>query len=386
MNDRYRGQTTRQRRLAEKVAREWAERRTAAEARERELDLDRASAEAEVELLDPAARAPAHGDASTTTATRRQRSPAARPSDRAGSPSRGAGRRVPDLAVLPRLLHGTGSFASLRERLGPAGDARPGCTAATPGLTAVPHGAKSYLAAALALAPDGERICWVARDAEIGDRVAEELQAWLGDPSLVAVLEPRTALAYERSELVADETAARVAALAAWRSGAARVLVASVQALVQATLAPDDLPTDIRTLRPGDADRARPAARRAARPGLHAGHRGRRPRRVRAPGRHRRRVPAERPPPDPHRAVRRRDRLAPGLRPDRPAQRRRRRARSRCCPRPSSSSRPAAPTRSARASARAAARLPERLAADLARFAGDEHARSAGRPAPPGGR
>ena len=42
----------------------------------------------------------------------------------------------------------------------------------------------------------------------------------------VAVLEPRTALAYERSELVADETAARVAALAAWRSGRARVLVA----------------------------------------------------------------------------------------------------------------------------------------------------------------
>ena len=34
------------------------------------------------------------------------------------------------------------------------------------------------------------------------------------------MLEPRTALAYERSELVADETAARVAALAAWRSGA----------------------------------------------------------------------------------------------------------------------------------------------------------------------
>ena len=35
------------------------------------------------------------------------------------------------------------------------------------------------------------------------------------DPEVVAVLEPRTALAYERSELVRDETAARVAALAA---------------------------------------------------------------------------------------------------------------------------------------------------------------------------
>ena len=34
---------------------------------------------------------------------------------------------------------------------------------------------------------------------------------WLGDPRLIAVLEPRTALAYERSELVRDESAARVA-------------------------------------------------------------------------------------------------------------------------------------------------------------------------------
>src|SRR6185369_9961948 len=59
--------------------------------------------------------------------------------------------------------------------------------------------------------------------------------AWLGDPSAVTVLEPRTALAYERSELVADETAARVAALAAWRSGRARRLV------VGARLRPDAL-------------------------------------------------------------------------------------------------------------------------------------------------
>ena len=65
------------------------------------------------------------------------------------------------------------------------------------------------------------------------------------------MLEPRTSLAYERSELVADETAARVAALSAWRSGAARVLVASVQALLQHTLAPDDLPTTPRDSGPG---------------------------------------------------------------------------------------------------------------------------------------
>ena len=90
------------------------------------------------------------------------------------------------------------------------------------GVTSVPHGAKSFLAAALALLPDApERICWIARDAEIGDRVAEELGAWIGDPAAVAVLEPRTSLAYERSELVVDETAARVAALSTWRSGQA---------------------------------------------------------------------------------------------------------------------------------------------------------------------
>jgi len=253
MSDRYRGRTTRQRNVAEKVAREWAERRAAAEVTEQQVDLDRASAEAEVELLDPAARLDRNGgdDATGEAGAPRARRPvrpvtAARPGEKAPR----AGRRVPDLGALPRLLHETGSFAALRERLGPARTA-PGMHGKHAGLTAVPHGAKSYLAAALAMAPDGERICWVARDAEIGDRVAEELGAWLGDPSAVAVLEPRTSLAYERSELVPDETAARVAALAAWRGGTARVLVASVQGLLQATLGPSDLPARLRTLEPG---------------------------------------------------------------------------------------------------------------------------------------
>ncbi|MBI3751184.1 MAG: transcription-repair coupling factor [Chloroflexi bacterium] len=158
------------------------------------------------------------------------------------------GRRIPDLSALPPLLEPAGAFASLRERLGkptePAGRGRHA------GLTSVPHGAKSYLAAALAITA-GERILWIARDSEIGDRVAEELGAWMGDPASVAVFEPRTALAYERSELVADETAARVAALSAWRSGRARILVASVQALVQHTIRPEDLPADPRVLRTG---------------------------------------------------------------------------------------------------------------------------------------
>ena len=161
----------------------------------------------------------------------------------------GAGRRIPNLSGLTRLVGGTGAFEVLRERLGPI-EAPASNSGRHAGVTAVPHGAKSYLAAALAVAA-GERIVWIARDSEIGDRVAEELGAWVGDPAAVAVLEPRTALAYERSELVADETAARVAALSAWRSGGARILVASVQALIQHTIAPDDLTAEPLELKVG---------------------------------------------------------------------------------------------------------------------------------------
>ncbi|MEO5940845.1 MAG: hypothetical protein ABIZ72_07650, partial [Candidatus Limnocylindrales bacterium] len=193
----------------------------------------------------------------------------------------GAGRRQPDLSALPPLLAATGTFADLRRRLallersvpGGSSAATSGTVAGTVagpaagptrhpgrhvGLSSIPHGAKSFLAATLAGVVAGERLAWIARDAEIGDRVAEELSAWLGDPALVVVLEPRTALAYERSELVADETAARVAALSAWRSGDARILVASVQALLQHTIAPDDLPAEPRRLAIGG--RLRPEA------------------------------------------------------------------------------------------------------------------------------
>ena len=162
----------------------------------------------------------------------------------------GPGRRLPDLSGLPPLLAASGAFATLRERIGSAGSAPATPRGHHAGLTTVPHGAKSYLAAALAIGA-GERVAWLARDAEIGDRVAEELSAWLGDPAAVTVLEPRSALAYERSELVPDETAARVAALAAWRSGRPQVLVASVQALLQHPIAPADLPASPRSLRPG---------------------------------------------------------------------------------------------------------------------------------------
>src|SRR6478735_8012740 len=118
--DRYRGRTTRQRNVAEKVAREWAERRAAKQASEQELDLEKASVDAEVELLDPAARAD-RDEGGVTAAVRPRRQATPKASDRSGSSSRGAGRRVPDLAVLPKLLHDTGAFGSLRERLGEAG-------------------------------------------------------------------------------------------------------------------------------------------------------------------------------------------------------------------------------------------------------------------------
>ena len=165
------------------------------------------------------------------------------------APASTAGHDCPTLPASRRSS--TGRRRSRRSRRRSGEDAAPGPRGRHVALTAVPHGAKTYLAAALAHAGRG-RLCWIARDAEIGDRVADELVAWLGDPRAVAILEPRTALAYERSELVRDESAARVAALAAWRTGRARVLVASVQALLQPTLAPADLPATPRGLRVGD--------------------------------------------------------------------------------------------------------------------------------------
>src|SRR3954447_3902801 len=234
-----RGRRGRDRRIAERVATDFAARHATRTSPDTEVDFDVAAVDAEVE---DARRPP------RPTATK----PGASPPTGAGR--KGAGHRLPDLSALPSLLAATGTFAELRERLAvpPVDDASGRrSTGRHVGLVSVPHGAKSFLAAALAQVAGGERICWVARDAEIGDRVAEELGAWLGDPAAVAVLEPRTSLAYERSELVPDETAARVAALADWRSGRARILVASVQALLQATLGPHDLPTQPRSLKPG---------------------------------------------------------------------------------------------------------------------------------------
>ncbi|HUP83012.1 MAG TPA: DEAD/DEAH box helicase, partial [Candidatus Limnocylindria bacterium] len=157
--------------------------------------------------------------------------------------------RMPDLSALTQLLASSAELRALADRYATVKEGRVGQNLRHTTYAAMPHGAKSFLAAALALA-SGERLVWIARDSEIADRVAEELAAWLGDPGLVVTLEPRTALAYERSELIRDESAARVAALATWRSGVPKVLVASVQALFQHTLAPHELPAEPVALKP----------------------------------------------------------------------------------------------------------------------------------------
>jgi transcription-repair coupling factor (superfamily II helicase) len=251
-----RGRRGRDRRIAEQVATDFATRH-APPRPEDEVDFDIGDVDAEVA---DARRAEAEaGQGSRARVTARPPTAPARGSERAPGEGRKGGQRIPDLSVLPPLLAETGTFAGLRERLGPPGGTEPAGkdgagsrrVARHVGLVAVPHGAKTYLAAALAFTAGSERLVWIARDAEIGDRVAEELVAWSGDPAAVAVLEPRTSLAYERGELIADETAARVAALATWRSGRARVLVASVQSLLQHTIDPADLPDEPRELRRG---------------------------------------------------------------------------------------------------------------------------------------
>jgi transcription-repair coupling factor (superfamily II helicase) len=254
----FRGKRGAERRLSERIATEYAERKAKKDAAA--IDFDMAEVDAEVDDARRAEEAERHqaerdqaergpGAGRPTAGAIPAPRPGPKPASKSASGATRPARRVPDLSVLPPLLVATGSFESLRQRLGsPEATLPPAGRHA--GLTTVPHGAKSFLGAALVAT--GERLLWIARDSEIGDRLAEELGAWLGDPTTVAVLEPRTALAYERSELVADETAARVAALAAWRSGSARVLVASVQALLQHTIAPADLPEQPRRLRPGD--------------------------------------------------------------------------------------------------------------------------------------
>ena len=318
MSDRYRGRTTRQRNVAEKVARDWAARRAASELTEKELDLEKASVDAEVELLDPAARRAQEG--ADAPPSRPRRPAATRSADRAGSSSRGAGRRVPDLAVLPRLLHDTGAFSEPPRAAGRC-PAAPGMHGKHVGLTSVPHGAKSYLAAALALAriPSGSAGSRGMPRSATGSR-----RSWARGSAI-----PRSSRSSSRGPRWPSPQRARPG-----RDGGPRRRprgVACRQGEGARGQHPGAGPGDPRAGRPARrdphaprraADRPRRAPRRAPRARLLAGHRGCRPRRVRAPWRHRRHLPAVRAAARPHRAVRRRDRLHARLRSHRPTQRR----------------------------------------------------------------
>ena len=231
---------------------------------------------------------------------RRERSP--------GSAGAGQRHRLPDLSALTRALSGSGELVALAERYaaasgrltasGPGGHSqvsrsRVGADLRHVTYAAIPHGAKTYLAAALVGPPaNGSSGSRATRRSPTAWRRSSR-PGW-ATPGRVVTLEPRTSLAYERSELVRDESAARVAALAAWRraDGPARVLVASVQALFQHTLPPDGAPRDAAHPPP----RAPPVAwsacsTRSSALGYEHVAGGRRPRRVRAARRHRGHLP-----------------------------------------------------------------------------------------------
>ena len=126
-----RGRRGRDRRIAERVATDFAARH-APPAPEAEVDFDIGAVDAEVadaRRPPPKSKPPAKVAAGTTA-----------------EPARKGGHRLPDLSALPPLLAATGTFEALRERLGRP-DEEPGRTGRHVGLVAVPHGAKSYLAA-----------------------------------------------------------------------------------------------------------------------------------------------------------------------------------------------------------------------------------------------
>ena len=158
-----RGRRGRDRRIAERVATDFAARHAPPSADE-EVDFDIGAVDTEVE---DARREPPKPPPVAKTTT-----PAPGGSGNAGRKTgsdagrKPGGHRLPDLSALPPLLAATGTYASLRERLGRVeDDARR--TGRHVGLVSVPHGAKTYLAATLAQGAIGERLVWIARDAEI---------------------------------------------------------------------------------------------------------------------------------------------------------------------------------------------------------------------------
>src|SRR5689334_18749575 len=146
-----RGRRGRDRRIAERIATDFAMRHAPPKP-EKETDFDVAAVDAEVaDARRRAAEALAQGGderparPASSAATRRPAGAPAQGTSRTGTGTatrKGGGQRIPDLSALPSLLAATGTFESLRERLAASGDTRRGKHV---GLVAIPHGAKSYL-------------------------------------------------------------------------------------------------------------------------------------------------------------------------------------------------------------------------------------------------
>ena len=101
------------------------------------------------ELLDPVV----HAD---PAAAKARAARAKRPSTHRTDTTPGTRHRIPDLTALVEPLAASGQVESLVKRLGGAAAGRAGAALRHVTYAAMPHGAKSYLAAAVALA-SGER-------------------------------------------------------------------------------------------------------------------------------------------------------------------------------------------------------------------------------------
>jgi transcription-repair coupling factor (superfamily II helicase) len=143
------------------------------------------------------------------------------------SPSRGGDRRVASLVD------------ALRPHLPESGVLR------------VPAAARAaHIAARHATLTHREPVVVVTRDDDEAHRLADDLAAWIGGPH-VRTLPERAALPLERALPEHDESADRLTILAAIGRGGHDVTVASVLALVQRTLGPEQLAEAATSVRVG---------------------------------------------------------------------------------------------------------------------------------------
>ena len=113
-----RGRRGRDRRIAERVATEFATRH-ASPRPEDAVDFD--VAEVDAEVADARDAEDEAAERSRAGAAARPPTPAQAGRERAPGEGRKSGQRIPDLSVLPALLAETGTFTELRDRLGRPG-------------------------------------------------------------------------------------------------------------------------------------------------------------------------------------------------------------------------------------------------------------------------